>query len=154
MVDGDSSTLPVCERLQRLREYAYRFCNGIFDHEDLASHPLYAYQLRDLPRHSVVFGQHPTSILYFPDGWSDRMLSFFTPGSTQAGIQSSRYLLPITMTDRQGLDISQWAIDGEQDLLVMAERADKNTPEQFRRRCVSHPEHAIPDLTCYHYQAG
>ena len=42
MIDGQSSTLPMSERLQRLREYALRFRNGTFDHEDLTAHEEYA----------------------------------------------------------------------------------------------------------------
>ncbi|KAM5541125.1 hypothetical protein V8D89_005054 [Ganoderma adspersum] len=172
MVDGDSSTLPVSGRLQRLREYAYMFCNGNFDHEDLASHPFYAHQLQDLPTTMMVIGQHFTSNLHQQDGCSDAFLSVFTPGSAQAGTQSSRYLLPISMTGRHGLVIRGWAIDGEQDLLVMAETADANIPEQFRRRLdefhihfyslsksqgaglMPHPAAAFPSLHFFASAAG
>ncbi|KAM5541124.1 hypothetical protein V8D89_005053 [Ganoderma adspersum] len=134
MVDGHSSTLPTSERLQRLREYSSRFCDGNFDHEDLGSHPLYAQQLRDRARDRAIAREHFTSNLYSRDGRSDVSLSIFAPGSTQAGIQSSRCLLPIGTASEPGLIITEWAIDGAQDLLVLAETADIDMPELSRRR--------------------
>ncbi|PIL34968.1 hypothetical protein GSI_02755 [Ganoderma sinense ZZ0214-1] len=132
MVNGYSSILSISERLQRLREYASRFRDGIFDHEDLAAHPHYTHQVRSLP-------QNPTLT---QNGRYGMALSVFTPGSAQAGIQSSRYLLPIGRAGKQGLIISRWAIDEAQDLLVMVETADLTLPEQLRRR---------PDEFCIHF---
>ena len=39
MVDGESSTLAVSEKLQRLRQYSSNFKCGAFQHEDLTAHP-------------------------------------------------------------------------------------------------------------------
>ena len=50
MIDGLSSTLPVSERLQRLRQYSFKFRNGIFDYEE---HADYIHQLRGLQWNSA-----------------------------------------------------------------------------------------------------
>ncbi|PIL34941.1 hypothetical protein GSI_02728 [Ganoderma sinense ZZ0214-1] len=136
MVDGDLSILPISERQKRLREYSSRFRDGAFDHEDLSAHPHYSHQVCDgLPGWNMrVVAHHSLSTLYSENGRYDVTLSLFTPGSSQAGVQSSRCLLPIGTAGGEGLVIAQWAIDGAQDLLVMAETADMDVPEELRRR--------------------
>ncbi|PIL34943.1 hypothetical protein GSI_02730 [Ganoderma sinense ZZ0214-1] len=136
MVDGSLSTLPISERQKRLREYSSRFRDGTFDHEDLSAHPHYSHQVCDgLPGWNMrVVAHHSLSTLYSENSRYDVTLSLFTPGSLQAGVQSSRYLLPIGAAGGEGLIIAQWAIDGAQDLLVIAETADMDVPEDSRRR--------------------
>ena len=100
MVDGQSSTLPVSERLQRLREYASRFRNGTFDHEDLTAHDEYANAFLNDPSWTFLeVSSHENSLsTLYTRGSHDSplrkphrlVLSVFTPGSAQAGIQSSR----------------------------------------------------------------
>ncbi|PIL34945.1 hypothetical protein GSI_02732 [Ganoderma sinense ZZ0214-1] len=143
MVDGELSTLPVSERLQRLREYSSRFRNGSFDREDLSVHPRHVQQVRSGRWNSSSLDERSLSTLYgvdtrFPttthdqDGPSDMFLSVFTPGSAEAGIQSSRYLLRISTADEHAFIMTKWAIDGAQDLLVMTEKADISMPEHLR----------------------
>ena len=146
MVDGHSSTISTSERLQRLHDYSSKFCDGIFDHEDLGSHPLYLQQLRDRQQDRTIAREHFTSNLYSQDGRSDVSLSIFTPGSTQAAIRSSRHLLPIGTAGEPGFIITEWAIDGAQDLIVLAETANMYFPEPPRRRCVPFFVCAVPEL--------
>ena len=142
MVDGHSSTLPtgISERLHRLREYASRFRDGRFDYEDLAAHPHYVLQMREGMSSSRWNTRSPDesslSNLYGRDGRSDLSLSIFTPGSAQAGVPTSRCVLPIGTAGEPGLIVAQRAIDGAQDLLVVAEVADGVVPEGLRRRYV------------------
>ena len=137
MVDGISSILPVSQRLQRLRQYASNFNSGVLDHEDLSAHPDYVLRMRDLKWNVAVPEESSFSDLYSQGGRSNLSLSVYTPGSAQAGIQSSRCILPIGAAGGSGLLITKWAIDGAQDLLVMAEIANIVVPEQLKRRCVS-----------------
>lgn len=144
MVDGHSHTLTTSERLQRLREYSSRFRSGRFDHEDLAAHPHYVHQMRngqwntssvDESSQSTLHGSDlriETVTAHSQDGPSDMFLSVFTPGSAQAGTQSKRSLLRIGTADEYAILITNWAIDGAQDLLVMTERADIAIPEHLR----------------------
>ena len=143
MVDGGSNALPtgISERLHHLREYASRFRDGRFDHEDLAAHPQYVLQMRDGISSSRWNTRSPDesslSNLHGRDGRSDLFLSIFTPGSAQAGIPSSRCVLPIGTAGEPGLIIARRAIDGAQDLLVVAGTAGGAVPKPLRRRCVS-----------------
>ncbi|KAM5536868.1 hypothetical protein V8D89_009415 [Ganoderma adspersum] len=121
MVNGHSSTISTSERLQRLREYSSKFCSRRFDHEDLTSHPHYICQMRN--------GQWNVTQI---DGPPDMFLSTFTPGSAQAGIQSSHSLLRISTADGHAILVTKWAIDGAQDLLVISKRADIAMPEHLR----------------------
>ncbi|KAM5541123.1 hypothetical protein V8D89_005052 [Ganoderma adspersum] len=146
MIDGQSSSLPISERLQCLREYASRFRNGNFDHEDLTAHGEYASSFLNDPIWTFLeMSSHENSLsTLYTRGPHDSplrkphrfVLSVFTPGSAQAGIQSSRCLLPIDGPDPEGEPrprwISRWAIDGGQDLLVMAEGSNVDTPEQLQ----------------------
>ncbi|PIL28690.1 hypothetical protein GSI_08734 [Ganoderma sinense ZZ0214-1] len=130
MVDGEASTLPLSERLQRLREYSSRFCSGIFDYEDISAYPDFALRLhgRTVPLH-----HRPLSDLYTHTGRSDHIRSAFIPGSTQAGIQSSRCMLPVGTAAERGLVVTRRAADRTQDLLVMAEVASIAMPRQGHR---------------------
>lgn len=136
MTDRESSILPISERLHRLREYSSRFRNGNFDHEDLSAHPYYVRQMRRPPPRLLV-PRGMLSYLYAQTSPSDMVLSVFVPASTQAGIQSSRCILPIGTAGEPGLTVAKRAIDRTQDLLVMAEVARTDVPEHQRRRCVS-----------------
>ncbi len=109
MVDGDSSTLPTSDRLQCLRQYSSKFESGTFDHKDLGAYPDYVLRMRNLSWNTVV--ESSSSDLYSQNGRSDLSLSVFTPGSTQAGIQSSHCLLPIGAAGQPGLVVTKWAID-------------------------------------------
>ena len=143
MVDGHSHTLTTSERLQRLREYSSRFRSGRFDHEDLTAHPHYVHQMRKGQWNASSVDESSLSSLHGSDiriettthsrdGPSDMFLSVFTPGSAQTGIKSSRSLLRISTADEHAILITNWAIDGAQDLLVMTERADIAIPEHLR----------------------
>ena len=169
MIDGQSSTLPMSERLQRLREYASRFRNGIFDHEDLTAHEEYADSFLNNPNWTfleVSSHENSLSTLYVRGPHDSPLrkphrliLSAFTPGSAQAGIQSSRCLLPIDgphpgpQAEACPRWIYKWAIDGAQDLLVMAEGEQNiDMPEQLEQWCVLCVAHGMADLTSV--QAG
>ncbi|KAM5536881.1 hypothetical protein V8D89_009428 [Ganoderma adspersum] len=119
MVDRLSSTLPVSERLQRLRQYSSCFCNGIFNHETLYAHPDYVRQFRSLEFNSSSSGD--ASILYGNTWRSQYFLSVFTHGSAQAGIQSRRWLVPVGTLGGQTRLIKGWAFDRVQDLIVTVE---------------------------------
>ncbi|KAM5539530.1 hypothetical protein V8D89_006802 [Ganoderma adspersum] len=134
MVDGDSSILPVSQRLQRLRQYSSNFYGGVFDHEDLAAYPDYVLRIRNLGWNVAIPAESSFSDLYSRGGRSNFSLSVYTPRSAQAGIQSSRCILPIGAAGGSGLLITKWAIDGAQDLLVMGEIANIGMPEQLQRR--------------------
>ncbi|KAI1789999.1 hypothetical protein LXA43DRAFT_1019001 [Ganoderma leucocontextum] len=137
MVDGDSSTLPVSERLQRLRQYSSNFLNGIFDREDLTAHPDYILQMRNLRgRLSTTFyNEGSSSVLYGNlDGQSESFLSVFAHGSARAGIQSRRWLMPLGTPEHPGRIIRNWAIGGVQDLLVIAEVSLIDTATQMSSR--------------------
>ncbi|KAM5541132.1 hypothetical protein V8D89_005061 [Ganoderma adspersum] len=134
MVDGGPSILPVSQRLQRLRKYSSNFFGGVFDHEDLAAHPDYVLRIRNLGWNVAVPAESSFSDLYSRGGRSNFSLSVYTPRSAQAGIQSSRCILPIGAAGGSGLLITKWAIDGAQDLLVMAEIANIGMAEQLQRR--------------------
>ena len=167
MIDGQSSTLPMSERLQRLHEYASRFRNGDFDHEDLTAHEEYATSFLNDPGWTfleVSSHENSLSTLYVRGPHDSPLrkprrlvLSAFTPGSAQAGIQSSRCLLPIDGPHPEAGPrprwISKWAIDGAQDLLVMAEgESNIDMPEQLEQWCVLCFVHGMADLTSV--QAG
>ena len=92
--------------------------------------------MHNLIWNSVVPDEDSSSDLYSQGGRANLALSVFTPGSAAAGINSSRYLLPIDAEAERGLIITKWAIDDAEDLLVMAEVADSVLPEEMRRRCV------------------
>ncbi|KAM5541118.1 hypothetical protein V8D89_005047 [Ganoderma adspersum] len=132
MIDGLSSTLPVSERLQRLRQYSSKFRNGIFDHEDLNAHPDYIHQLRDLQWSLATYSAGVSSILY-----SDSLreyksfLSVFTDGSAQAGIQSRRWIMPIGTPGDQMRFVCGWLIDHVHDLLVTIEQVKRGTDSKF-----------------------
>ena len=153
MTDGESSALPIAERLHRLREYSSRFRNGDFDHEDLSTHPYYVRQMRRPPPGMLV-PRRMLSYLYAQTSPSDMVLSVFIPPSTQAGIQSSRCVLPIGTAGEPGLSVAKRAIDRTQDLLVMAEVTRTDMPEHQRRRCVSLSQLApeTGSLTCVCFQ--
>ncbi|PIL34938.1 hypothetical protein GSI_02725 [Ganoderma sinense ZZ0214-1] len=131
MVDGHRTTLPVSDRLQRLRQCSSNFANGAFDHEDLGAHPDYLIHLRNRRWNTTIHDDRSSSSLHSQNGKSDLSLCVITPGSAQAGIESSLSLLPTGTASRQGFIITKWAIDGIQDLLVMAERVDTMLPQQL-----------------------
>ena len=124
MVDGESSTLPVSERLQRLRQYSENFMSGAFQPEDLTAHPDYVLRDRELgwPR-TVLSVERPLGGLYKKSHQDDSplYLSLFVPGSVQGGIQSSRSLFIIRNVAQPELAVVDWAMDATQDLFAMAE---------------------------------
>ena len=125
MVDGECSTLPVAEKLQRLRQYSSDFKSGAFTHEDLTAHPDYLLQDRELgwPR-TVLSAERPSGGLYkrcYQDD-SPLYLSLFVPGSPQGGIPSRRSLFTIREIEKPDVaTVADWAMDETQDLFVMAE---------------------------------
>ncbi|KAM5539529.1 hypothetical protein V8D89_006801 [Ganoderma adspersum] len=110
-------------RLQRLRQYSSKFASGSFDYEDFGTHhhDYVLQQLRILRWNTTMPTDSSFSNLYSQDCRSDLALSIFTPGSAQAGIQSSYCLIHIGTAGEPGLFITKWAIDDAQDLLVIAE---------------------------------
>ncbi|KAM5536879.1 hypothetical protein V8D89_009426 [Ganoderma adspersum] len=136
MVDGLASTLPVSERLQRLRQYSANFRNDIFDFEDPTAHPDYLHQLRNLQWSSGTQTAGVTSVLYDINNpvTFKSCLSVFTDGSVQAEIPSRRWIMPIGTQGDQTRDMYYWVIDRAQDLLVTIERVTMHTDSW----CVSH----------------
>ena len=133
MVDGLASTLPVSERLKRLRQYSIKFRNGIFDFEDpRTAHPDYVHQLRNLHWSGGTSTEGVTSVLYINTDTCDCFLSVFTDGSKQAGIASRRWLMPIGSSGDQTRMMSGWIIDRAQDLLITIEHVTTDT----NPRCV------------------
>ena len=124
MVDGESSTLPVSERLQRLRQYSSNFKRGAFHHEDLTAHPNHLRRQfevgwpRDIITPRTLFGavygmtDQDDSPLYY--------LSRAVPGSAQGGIPPHRSLLRFTVREAvmPDLMVTGWAKDDAQDLFV------------------------------------
>ena len=125
MVDGASSTLPLSDRLQRLRRYSSNFQRGIFDREYPGAHHCYLPQVRNLSWNAAMPGVSSFSNLYGLGYRDNRPLPVFIPGSKAAGIESSRFLLPIGTAAEPGLLVTNWAIDDAQDLLVVAEVTDR-----------------------------
>ena len=122
MVDGLASTLPVSERLQRLRQYSVNFRSGIFDFEDTAAHPDYVQQLQNLQWCGATRTEGVASVLYFDTNTRDSSLSVFTDGSRQAGIPSRRWIMPVGTWEDRTRGMSGWiVIDRAQDLLVTIE---------------------------------
>ena len=122
MIDGLSSTLPVSERLQRLRQYSLKFRNGIFDYEDIYTHADFIHQLRGLRWNSA----YPTSgsSVHYSENLREykSFISVFTDGSAQAGIQSRRWIMPIGTSGDQMRFVWDWLIDHVHDLRVTIER--------------------------------
>ncbi|KAM5541131.1 hypothetical protein V8D89_005060 [Ganoderma adspersum] len=136
-------------RLQRLRQYSSKFASGSFDYEDFGTHhhDYVLQQLRILRWNTTMPADSSFSNLYSQDCRSDLALSIFTPGSAQAGIQSSHCLIHIGTAGEPGLVITKWAIDDAQDLLVIAEVADIAIPERLRRR---RDEYVVWELAVRH----
>ena len=134
MVDSDSSTLLVSGRLQRLRQYSSDFRNGIFKHEDLDAHPDYSRQFRNLGWNARrrTDGSVTSAIGYNPVG-SQALLSVFTHGSTQAGIESRRWMTPVGTDGDARRSIRNWAIDRAQDLLATLETIEMVMDGRMRR---------------------
>lgn len=124
MVDGDSSTLSTSERLRRLRQYSSNFRSGVFDRgEDPTAYPGHAVKMDHRGRRSRRTSHHETS---FPAFFLEfhrptrPFLSVFTHGSTQAGIQHQRWLVPLGAQENPHHGGIKWAVDDAQDLLVIA----------------------------------
>lgn len=137
LVDGDSCA-SISERLERLRKYSSNFRHGVFDYEDLTSHPEYVLRMVDLKLDiaTPISSQDCSSALYCGEYDSeskrrDYFFSVFIPGSALAGIPSSRYVLPFSAPDKPARRIIRYAIDASQDLLVTVEMAEHTAP-----RCV------------------
>nr|VWP01628.1 N/A [Ganoderma boninense] len=90
MIDGPSGTLPVSERLERLRQYSSNFRNGIFNHEDITAHPDYLQQflkIQSRGRSRTETAGGVTSVLHISDSDSRKyFLAVFVDPSEQAGI--------------------------------------------------------------------
>ena len=144
--------LAISERLQRLREYSSRFRAGNFNYEDLAAHPHYVHQTLSLPQQTRRIADTFLSQLYSENYRCGVALSVFTPGSVQAGVQSSRSLLHICTPGTEGLPvIVKWAIDEVQDLLVMADTDDTSLTERLNRRFVSS---SVPHCDCISHDSS
>ncbi|KAM5535808.1 hypothetical protein V8D89_010531 [Ganoderma adspersum] len=133
MVDGESSNLPVSQRLQRLRQYSSNFRNSIFDHEDLAAHPDYVRQFGHLARDYWSCANDSTSALWGCNDRSEFFFSVFTYGSAQAGIQSRCRRISVGTRGAQPRFMDSWAIDSSEDLLATVEQVETGTDEQIRR---------------------
>ena len=125
MVDGDHSTLPVSEKLQRLREYFLYFQRGAFCQQDLTAYPDYLRRNRDLlgyPRR-VIRPTKPLGAIYTKTGQDASVLylSHFVPGSAHAGIPSSCVLFSVQDGVKRELDLRGWAVDDAQDLFITVE---------------------------------
>ena len=124
MVDGESSTLPVSEKLERLRQYSSNFERGAFHHEDLTAHP---YHLRrqfqvGWPR-DIIAPRTLSGAVYGMTDQDDSPLYYLSravPGSAQGGIPSSRSLLRFTVREAMlpDLMVTCWTKDDAQDLFV------------------------------------
>ncbi|KAM5541126.1 hypothetical protein V8D89_005055 [Ganoderma adspersum] len=134
MVDGECSTLPVSERLQRLRQYSANFKSGAFQHEDLTAHSDYALRDRELgwPR-TVLSAERPSGGLYKKSHQDDSplYLSLFVPGSVQGGIPSARSLFILRDVAQPELTVMDWAMDTTQDLFAMAEMTHISDQEEM-----------------------
>ena len=138
VVDGDSGA-SISERLERLRQYSRNFRHGVFDYEDLTSHPEYVLRMVDLKLDiaTPISSQGSTSALYCGeyDSESKRQeyfFSVFTPGSALAGLPSSRCVLPFSSQGEPVRRIIKYAIDVSQDLLVTVEMAEHTAPRCIR----------------------
>ncbi|KAM5541127.1 hypothetical protein V8D89_005056 [Ganoderma adspersum] len=146
MIDGESSTLPVSERLERLRQYSSNFKSGAFHHEDLTAHPDYVFPNRNLlgRLQSVIPPERHSCTLYNePEGGFDQdhsvlYLSLFVPGSAQGGIPSSRSLFTIRGAVKPDMVAETWAMDYSEDLFVMVEMTRISHQEEIDGR--------IPDV--------
>ena len=124
MVDGESSTLPVSEKLQRLRQYSSNFKSGAFQHQDMTAHPDYVLQERELgwPRNTYS-ADRPTGSLYKKsiDDEDPFYLSLFVPGSAQAGIPSARSFFITRDVAKPEANVVDWAMDPSQDLFAIVD---------------------------------
>ena len=109
MVDGDSSTLLLSERLQRLRQYSSNFRSGIFDHETFP----------------LVDDTHINA--------NGSFTLVFTYGSAQAGIQSRHWITPLGTPGGPRRFMCNWAIDRAQDLLATISEVETMTNGQMSR---------------------
>nr|VWO94555.1 N/A [Ganoderma boninense] len=133
MIDGESSALPVSERLRRLRQYSSNCCGGIFNHESLLHYSSDSHQYQhhsalkgaSLMRPDDVEGSSILSKRLDPPFGS--FLSLVTHGSAQAGIQSHHEVIPFYIPEDLGRRFSWWAIDDAQDLLVISETSPEGT---------------------------
>ncbi|PIL34956.1 hypothetical protein GSI_02743 [Ganoderma sinense ZZ0214-1] len=125
MVDGEYNTLPMSDRLQRLRQYSSDFKSGAFHRQDLTAHSDYLRQDREQipwPRRLIVGPKPSGAITTKADGVDSVLyLSHFIPGSAQGGIPSNRSLFSVRDALRRDLVVEGWAVDDAQDLLVMVE---------------------------------
>ncbi|PIL34955.1 hypothetical protein GSI_02742 [Ganoderma sinense ZZ0214-1] len=126
MVDGHSSSLPLPERLQRLRHYISNFRNGIFHHESIFKDPGHSRQALNIIKESVfpVYHAEDSSALYRRVHLSPGSSLFVVShGSAQAGIESHHLMIPfrIPSPENPWRLVNKWAIDEAQDLLVTVE---------------------------------
>ena len=124
MVDGESSTLPVSEKLQRLRQYSSNFKNGAFQHEEMSVHLDYVLQERELGWPRIVYstGRHTGSLYKKSSREEDPFqLSLFIPGSAQAGIPSARSFSTTRDVVKPEANVLDWAMDTSQDLFAIVD---------------------------------
>ncbi|KAI1790003.1 hypothetical protein LXA43DRAFT_540985 [Ganoderma leucocontextum] len=133
MVDGHSSSLAVSERLQRLRQYSSNFRNGIFDYEDLSGHTQHILQLINLRQNGMKLKYVEGSSLALYSKRNLSCLSIFKHGSAQAGIPSSRWIMPVGSQGDPSRSFRLWDIDIAQDLLVTAELVGLPSPAWMSR---------------------
>ncbi|KAM5541117.1 hypothetical protein V8D89_005046 [Ganoderma adspersum] len=162
VVDGDSGA-SISVRLERLRKYSSNFRHGVFDYEDLTSHPEYVLRMVDLTLNmaSPISSQGSSSALYygkhdFESKRREYFFSVFIPGSALAGIPSSRCILPFEALYERARLIIKYAIDASQDLLVTVEVAEHTVPRLtevyfyslsgLKAARKTHPAAALPSL--------
>ena len=144
MIDGESSILPVSERLQRLREYSSDFQRGAFQHQDPTMHPDYVrFQTLNLewPLQFPISTKCTSGALYRNIYDIDKAilyLSLSVPGSERAGIRPSRSLFTIHTAVEPGLIVTGWAMDDAQDIFIIADVAHMFAYEPMQPRCVYH----------------
>ena len=124
MVDGECSTLPVSDKLERLRQYSSNFKSGAFQHEEMTAHPDCVLQERELgwPRNVYSTGRHTGSLYKRSSREEDPFqLSLFVPGSAQAGIPSARSFSITRDVVKPEANVVDWVMDTSQDLFAIAE---------------------------------
>ncbi|KAM5541120.1 hypothetical protein V8D89_005049 [Ganoderma adspersum] len=143
MVDGESSTLPVSERLKRLRQYSLDFKKGAFQRQDLVTHPDYVPEMLnvDWPLRFPIGTKCASRALYKKVYENDTILylSLFVPGSAHAGIRSTFSLFTIHAAVKPDLIATEWAMDDAQDLFVVADVAHMSILEPV------HPRTNVPE---------
>ena len=135
MADGSSRTLPVSERLQRLRRYSSNFRHGIFEHENVYKRTGYRLHTDGIRRgsHTTVYDPKGSAPVLYRclDPPFGSFLSVVTYSSAQAGILSRHEVIPFGAPEDADRVTREWAMDEAQDLLVIAEIAPAGTENKL-----------------------